>query len=93
MQVELSQLEGMTWSDFDVTITIPIIIGATGTINICQDQIYNHLWKLILVQVNMIDNTLRGGTSPYAVMETYKPTHFKGTTNIYSEVVSVNYAC
>jgi hypothetical protein len=33
--------------DFGATITIPIIVGATGAINIFRDQIHNCLWKLI----------------------------------------------
>ena len=43
----------MNGSDFGATITIPIIAGATGTINIFHDQIHNCMWKLIQVQVQL----------------------------------------
>jgi hypothetical protein len=43
----------MARSDFGATITIPVIVGATGTINIFHDQIHNHMWKPIQVQVEL----------------------------------------
>jgi len=58
VQVELSQLGRMTGSAFGATITIPVIAGATGTINIFRDQIHNPLWKLIQVQIELFQSEM-----------------------------------
>jgi len=41
MQVELSQSEKVSRFAFSATITIPVIVGVPGTINIFRDQIHN----------------------------------------------------
>jgi hypothetical protein len=48
----------MIGSDFGATITIPIIVGATGTINIFCDHIRNCMWKSIQVQVELTQSEM-----------------------------------
>jgi hypothetical protein len=47
------QSEKVTKCISDATITIPVIVGATGTIKIFCDQIHKPLWKPIWVQVEL----------------------------------------
>ena len=43
IKVQLTQSEKVPGSTFGATITIPVIVSATGTINIFHDQIHNPL--------------------------------------------------
>ena len=48
----------MTRLDFGTTITIPIIVGAMGTINNFCDHIHNCMWKLIQVQIELTQSEM-----------------------------------
>jgi ABC-type antimicrobial peptide transport system permease subunit len=72
---------------FSVAITIPVIVGVTGTIKIFGDQIHNLLWKPIQVQVELIQSEKVPGSTFGATITISVIVGATGIINIFCEQI------
>src|SRR5882762_2343303 len=85
IKVEPSHLEKVTCCTSGTAITIPVVVGAAGTINIFRDHIQDPLSKSILVKVELSQLEKVPGSTFGATITIPVIVSVTGTINIFRD--------